>query len=462
MRFEEDILWSEGLFLQPHHLQTLQRQQTQRIRIERSLGNSYPYGLINYQMNEEAFRTSRVVINKLTAIMPDGEEISMPGNCIIPPLDITTEIDAHVSQFTVFLALPAWSDYDANLADPQNPAARRIYIEHEETVRDENTGDNEISIVHRRFNARLSTDLRDNTDLELLPLFKVNVRFRDLAEPQLEVDSTYIPPYLLVSHDCPLYTMTDDLVEQIKQRINKIHYELSEAGYTRETMSGSNLFLILQLQALKTYLPSLTGYLTAELISPFDLFIILKSLLGNLEALNPTRDRSNIGEYNHIDCAPMFMDVFTDIRSLIVAEGVSSYIKLDFKLLENRDSAASITLKDDHIIAAEEYFLAIHTSGNPRNVISAIEAGDNMKLVNPSAGALRIRGLKLIEMRYPPRFLPALQDTLWFKLDKQESIRVWDAICSERGMILDWAPEIFPELTASLFITCLSKGGNKQ
>ena len=86
-------------------------------------------------------------------------------------------------------------------------------------------------------------------------------------------------------------------------------------------------------------------------------------------------------------------------------------------------------------------------------MVRSLEYGDTFKLINPKAKTMRIRGMKLTGMRYPPRFLPVLDTTLWFKLDLEESARVWRDMCEERGMVIDWAHDLFPGLEVSLFIT---------
>jgi hypothetical protein len=61
--------------------------------------------------------------------------------------------------------------------------------------------------------------------------------------------------------------------------------------------------------------------------------------------------------------------------------------------------------------------------------------------------------MKLVGMRYPPRFLPILERTIWFRLDLAESAKVWRDMCEEKGMIIDYAQNLFPGLETSLFIT---------
>jgi predicted component of type VI protein secretion system len=92
-------------------------------------------------------------------------------------------------------------------------------------------------------------------------------------------------------------------------------------------------------------------------------------------------------------------------------------------------------------------------------VISELEIGDTFKLTNPESKLLRARGVKLVAERFPPRYLPVAKDALWFRLDLRESTRVWREIREESGMIIDYTPNLFPSLEASLYITL---GGLKR
>mgnify|MGYP000667717099 FL=1 len=91
--------------------------------------------------------------------------------------------------------------------------------------------------------------------------------------------------------------------------------------------------------------------------------------------------------------------------------------------------------------------------------MNALELGDEFKLVNPSALAGRVRGVRLQELHYPPRCLPSLPNTLWFLLKRHESARIWNDIIAENAAAIDYAAESFPQLEASLYITINTKGG---
>lgn len=459
MRFESDIHWSEGLFLQPHHFQLLQRSMNLRVRNNRTLSLPYPCGLIDLEINQDALRNSRIVLKRVSAIMPNGEEISMPGNTVISPLDVREELKSHSQDFMVYIALPMWSEFDANLTEDEVQSKKQFSIM-EQFARDENSGDNEILLVRRRFNARLTTSLRDNNDLELLPLMRIVPRYQDGNEPLIEIDRNYIPPFMLLTNDCPLLPMAVELNIQIRKCRDKILQDLASGSFSSENISGSKLYKVLQLQTINSYESRLSSLLSCNRLTPFELYLELKSLLGELGALQPMRDIFSTGEYNHFDCYWQFYDLMTHIRALILAEGLSSYIKIDFEPLADIHGS-TLLLKDEHLLSAEDYYLALQCTGEIRRIIDAVENGDNFKLVNPASARLRVRGVKLTEMRYPPRFLPALPNTLYFKLDRAESSRIWSEICNERAMTLDWAEDIFPDLKASLFITITSREGGK-
>ena len=110
MRFEEFLHWNDGLFLQPHHMQHLQRTAFLYGRKNRSFYMSYPSGLIDFEMDLEALASARVIVKRFSALMPDGTEISMPGNTVLPPLDLSGVIKEHPEELTLFLAVPLWSD----------------------------------------------------------------------------------------------------------------------------------------------------------------------------------------------------------------------------------------------------------------------------------------------------------------------------------------------------------------
>ena len=456
MRFEKPLHWSEGLFLQQHHFQYFQRFMQTRDRQTRELLMAYPWGFLQVETDDEALENLRVAVTSVAAVFPGGTEIAMPGNAAISPLDLKDLLSDVHEPFMVYLALPRRSDIDGNLAE--DPCEKRMYLAEEISCRDDYTGKSEISMVGDRLNVRITTSLQENKDLDLLPLMRLIPQTSGISELKVETDHNFLPPFLLIDGCSSLMNRFRELVSLMKRRRDKILNDLQVMGYTPELFSGATGHSVMQLSILNESIGRYSSFADHGHVSPYFLYLDLCSLAGKLSALQPLRNWETISRYRHEDSAPQFDELFLWIRAMLLADGGAIFLRLDFEPdAEKRHLALS--LKDEHIAGVDEYYLAVHCNGNAREIVNAVETGDNFRMTAPSMSERRIRGLKLIETRYPPRYFPALPDTVWFKVEKEEgSAHIWRAICEERGIVLDWADSVFPELEASLFLTLAGRG----
>src|SRR5258708_20468522 len=97
------IHWQEGLFLQPHHLQRMQKSVEDEIASERRLSWPYPFGLIEARLSRDELENKRVRFDKLRAIMPSGLEGNYPAGARLPWLDISQAFSKWTTTFTFFL-----------------------------------------------------------------------------------------------------------------------------------------------------------------------------------------------------------------------------------------------------------------------------------------------------------------------------------------------------------------------
>ncbi|MDR0684541.1 MAG: type VI secretion system baseplate subunit TssK [Spirochaetaceae bacterium] len=465
MRFEEFPHWNDGQFLQPHHFQYQQRITADFWRLNRRFYMQYPYGLLDFEVDYEALDEAYVSLKRFSAVMGNGLEVSMPGNCIVKPLDLSAALKNNPAKLTVYAAVPAWSELESNLADDDHAMEKKLYLTQKKRVRDENTGDNEIALITRKLNVRMVTDLDDNKDMQLLPLLKLNVASREMTRHIVKLDESYIPPFMMLTTDDPLFNMTTSLITDIRRCRDKLQSNVNalsssftlpaESGDEAATYSGvlNEVRATFLMRAVSVYYVRLYALVVDGFITPFELYLELSSFLAELMSVNPYNGVRNITHYNHDDRMPVFTELFKDIRSFIRSEGGAGYVRLNFT---RTDAGGLFTnIKSEDISEDSELYLTVKTDADPAAAIRALEQGDTFRLINPQAKHLRIRGVKLSEMRYPPRFLPVMDWTLWFKLDIVESARVWRAMCEEKGMVIDYAEELFPGLEASLFITIM-------
>ena len=159
------VHWHEGLFLQPHHLQSLQASLFESIGQERKSIRAYPYGLLESRLSHDALENMLVQYDRLQAVMPSGIELNFPGNTSLPPLNIKERFESSGDSMTIFLGLPLWYAERGNSIEPgADLRSKRIYKVVEAERADENTGENVQPMLLRQFNARLMFEDDDRTE----------------------------------------------------------------------------------------------------------------------------------------------------------------------------------------------------------------------------------------------------------------------------------------------------------
>jgi predicted component of type VI protein secretion system len=195
------IHWQEGLFLQPHHFQRMQKSLEDEISSERRLAWPYPYGVIEARLSRDELENKRVRFDKLRAIMPSGLEVNYPAAAELPSLDIAQAFSKGAGSFTVSLGVPLWQESRANTVPVTHDADTRVKLLYrigEIECHDENTGENPKPVQVRKINSRLMFEHEDASDMEILPLLRiVRATGEDVGLPK--EDPEFVPPCMLLS-----------------------------------------------------------------------------------------------------------------------------------------------------------------------------------------------------------------------------------------------------------------------
>lgn len=432
------VHWHEGLFLQPHHLQAMQRQLLQRIASERRYGWAYPYGLVDARLSTDELENMRLRFDRLHLMLPSGLELNIGSNADLPALDIEEVFNASTAPFTVSVGVPLWYAKRANAMDiggEPDWRVKRLFNVAEEEVADENTGENQQSVLVRRINARLLFPDDDRSDMETLPLVRImHAAGEETGIPRL--DPNFIPPCLLLSGSPVLRDALRDISNQVEAARKEAAQLLSRGGFNAEAIRGVIVQQLLRLQTLNFYAARLGSLVQAPGgVSPFDMYLELRGLLGQLAALSPDVDPFEAQKYEHDNPALSFLTLCNQIRALLRGEGPETWIRALFRM-EGGIFVADMEPK--HIEGPNEYFLGIRTRRDPRELAKLVEDQDEFKLIAKSMAHTRVRGVKLQEERHPPMQLPAQVGLHYYRLLRSESQRMWDKICQEKAIAVNF------------------------
>jgi type VI secretion system ImpJ/VasE family protein len=431
------IHWQEGLFLQPHHFQRMQKSLVDEIASERRMAWPYPYGVIEARLSRDELENKRVRFDKLRAIMPSGLEVNYPAAAELPSLDIAQAFSKGAGSFTVSLGVPLWQESRANTVPVTHDADTRVKLLYrigEIECHDENTGENPKPLQVRKINSRLMLEHEDPSDMEVLPLLRiVRATGEDVGLPK--EDPEFVPPCMHLSGSPVLREMVRDLVSQVEASRKELVVQVTRGGFSIDTMRGVQFEQVMRLRTLNRYSARLPSIIQAPVATPFSVYVELRELLAELAAMHPDRDEFESAPYRHDNQFLCFRELSNKIRSFLRGAVAPSFLKLAFK---DVGGVLTANFSPEHFTQPNAYFLGIKTKVDPTALARYVEDGDKFKLMPQSLATRAIRGIELKEERHAPLELPAAADLHYFRLERANSARMWQQIQTEKTAAIRW------------------------
>ena len=441
-----DIHWHDGLFVLQHHLQFFQRSLNAKVHGARQLGMTHPWGILGMQIDEESLDEGLVALRSLKAIMPSGLLVDVPDSASLEPLRVADALRSAPAGIRVLLAVTNWNPNAANMEDSDSVSAPggdsgRWKVGSVE-VRDENDGTDPEEILVRRTNARLVLEGAVPAGAEVLPLFRITSDHTS-SKFAVEVDSSYVGPSIQCGANPELMALAKELAARLAAaRVEHLAY-LSRGGYDADRLAGQQVEWMLRTQAISSVLPRLSDSNWMSNSTPFELYHDLRSLLGQLSPLRPTRDLYDVPEYDHVDTMPVLAELSLRIRNLVFDAGMGSFLAVPFGKMATRgdDLRMDVALRDEHFIKGKQFYLAIdgEPHGDMSKIVDLVLDADAFKMLPLSRAESRIRGLKLKEDRFPPLALPARPGRIYFQIDKTSNSAAWARIREERAISVIWS-----------------------
>ena len=445
------VHWYEGLFLQPHHLQCMQRNLLEGLSSERRLAWPFPYGLVEAKLSSDALENLLVQFDKLRVVMPSGVEVSYPDAADLPALNIKTVFEGSSGSFDILLGVPLWYASQANALQvgADDWRVKRIYRVVETEWADENTGENPQPMLMRKVNARLLLPDDDRSDLEVTPLLRIaHATGDDVGLPRQ--DPGFVPACLVLNASPVLREMVRDLANQVEASRGELVLQLTRGGFSVDTMRGLQFEQMMRLRTLNCFGGRLAQMVTAPNLSPFEIYLELRGLLGELAALYPDRDQYEVSPYDHDSPLMCFSDICVKIRGLLRGTVAPSFIKVD---LSREGKLMVAALSDEHLTRPNEYFLGVKTQMDPRELGRLVEDADKFKLMAKTLANQRIWGIRLAEERHPPLELPSQLGLHYFRLMRADSGRMWERIKQEKSLGVRWEGVEASDFEMALYMT---------
>jgi type VI secretion system protein ImpJ len=210
------VVWSEGMYLGPHHFQTQSRYFEDSIRFVTSNLWFESYGLVGAEFDSEALRNGTVSLIHARGIFPDGLPFHMPDADPLPVARQVAEVFPPTrDRVTVMLSVPPRRPAGMNCVPIQEARGSDTrYWAESKVLSDETTGRDERPVNLGRKNIRLILDTEVSGDEVALPAARI---MRD-GSGSFIYDPEFIPPCVDLSASDRIMAINSRLVEILEEK----------------------------------------------------------------------------------------------------------------------------------------------------------------------------------------------------------------------------------------------------
>lgn len=360
------VLWSEGMFLRPHHFQASDRYWGELIATGNRFDHPCGYGISRLAVNIESLQNNVLDLVGLSARMKDGTVLECESGHV-DSVDLDTRL-ANASPpkaVQVFLAIPQDADGQANTAS--SPTATKRYLSFQRELADEIRGENRQNVPSRRLNYRILLSTDDCSGFHLLPLLQL-LPSSD-TPGKYRVDPDYFPPMLEVASWQEMKGLLGDLRSFLLGRIKTIGEVVKHRGISLgSTIEGD---------AQKLWLVHCMNQAASELecialspgIHPLVAYTYLCSIVGRCSIFGPDIIFTGTPQYDHDNLGPIFRKLCERIRVLINNVRDDEVIQ---RMFQGSGRGMSVTLQPEWLGPEWEWYFGVKPINFEREKVSAV------------------------------------------------------------------------------------------
>jgi type VI secretion system protein ImpJ len=409
MSWKNKVIWSEGLFLRPHHFQQQDRYLEDYIEGRcRSLRN-HSWGFTQLTVDKDQLAIGKLVIESAQGVFPDGTPFNIPDDDRPPP---AYELPATVRDTRVYLAVPIRRLGEADVGEEQREGLAR------HTPRDFETGDSTgesqnvalMRVGTLRTRLLLDSDQRDEyTCLGFTQVVEVR------TDRSIVLQKEYVPPVLDYRVSAFLAGFLSELHGLVRQRGDALASRVTASGRGGAAEIAEFLFL----QALNRYEPLVVHLAGLEGVHPEEVYRSLIEMAGELATFTSQSKRPpSLPEYRHDDLRATFTPVMAALRESLGTVMEQSAIQIPLK--EPRYGIRAGLLSDRSLIGGASFVLAVRADVPTEELRSHFPAQTKIGSVEKIQDLVvsQLPGIALRPLPVAPRQIPFHADYVYFELDR--------------------------------------------
>lgn len=444
MKVPQRVIWSEGMFMSPQHLQQLDRYHEGYVGARLSTLFPYDWGVVAVELDERALVAGQVRVQRFEGVLPDGIPLAFDGtHPEVPAIRAVEGYFKPTQQFLeVFLAVPTEREGAPAISSAGTPTPGLRFFTSARVVVDAAGGasggaaDVTVGFAQRHVAVLFGSESRD--DFETVKIAEI---FRD-ASGALAVRQEYIPPIRRIGASPWLMNRMRQLLALMAAKQRTLADKRRQRDTSTIEFREGDIGNYLILNTVNAFLPLVNHLIERQDTNPEDAYLMLCQLAGQLATCAPDGDPTKLPKFYYTDLQTTFGELLTEIVRLLNITIKDRFVIVP---LESREDGLHFgRLDDDRLTRGTTYVLALQTNQPEQQAaqhvpaISKIASWSNIADIVASA----LPGVPIQVNYRPPAEIPARAGTLYFML--QQTGQYWLNVESERTIAIYLPPPYDP------------------
>jgi len=433
IRTEPSILWREGMFLCPQHLQGFARQVDARIHSSETLGSAGSWGVVRAEIDLESLERDVFRLVSAQVVFPDGTLAAFPENAHVDQREFAAAFEG--PELDVFLGIPARRSGVPELGGPEDGRSRY----HAEVVDywDENQKDEPRDLEVRILHGRLFFGDDDRSGFECVPLARLARKGKPVAVSVLS--DRFVPPVLACGGSPVLLRRLRELADAVRAQSRDLAARIPNTTGLSSVEKGADIAGFVKLQAVNQCVASLEQLARLPQLHPYEAYMVLVQAVGNLAIFGADRVVPDLPAYDHADLGSCFETIMDRVQSLIPAEVSVPYDTLAFVKDPVREGFFSCEVPEDWLARSPLLFLGVELAKPAEEVIGLVGTGVKLLAEADLERVLQgvVPGIPLEHARTPPLAFPKRPDLHFFRIGTEGPSReAWLRIAEAHRAVL--------------------------
>jgi len=410
MSWDSKVLWTEGLFLQPHHFQQADRHTEAMIAGLARRVTPYAWGVSALEIDEEVLKVGQFAVKSCAGLTEDGTVFRVPTAEDHPP---ALDVPEGIKDCVVYLSVPqrrqGAAEVDMSGAELSAARLRPAELEVTDTM---GSGKKPVTLGVGKMRLQFALAVDDLADRLVIPIARI-IEVR--PDNEVILDKSFVATCVDIRAAGPLNGFLKELDGLLGHRMTALAGRLSEGGSTKGVAEISDFLLLISVNRM---LPVIRHLMNIENVHPELFYRECASLAGELATfMAPEKHPPEFPPYQHDKLTQTFNPVIKALRQYLssVLEQTAISIPLD-----PRKYGISVgVIADRKLIANAGFVLAVNADIPAENVrrhfagqakIGPVE--EIRQLVNSALPGITLRPLPVA-----PRQIPYHAGVVYFELD---------------------------------------------